>query len=172
MPLSRYGSCRKNEASDDSFFLACPPPGATHVRQAFYLLHVDECLALTLGRVVFPTEGATALPRQRRPGDEYHPGLPDQPDNGRRDRSETEEDAGGAMEGQVPGAGYRFVCCGGRDTENHRGGGGESGGEGEGDDDAKLLSDEEAWRYCCDRRPNFPAMFAVFRHFRARRCVR
>ncbi|CAN0268802.1 unnamed protein product, partial [Ascophyllum nodosum] len=39
------------------------------------------------------------------------------------------------------------------------------------DDDQQaeeFLSAEEAWRYCCGRRQDFPLMFAVYRHFRTR----
>lgn len=35
----------------------------------------------------------------------------------------------------------------------------------------KPLSVEEVWRYCCSRSQDFPLMFAVYRHFRARRCI-
>lgn len=42
-----------------------------------------------------------------------------------------------------------------------------------GDDDQTEtpMSAEEVWRYCCSRSQDFPLMFAVYRHFRAQRCI-
>ncbi|CAM9496846.1 unnamed protein product, partial [Ectocarpus fasciculatus] len=116
--------------------------------QAFYLAHIDESLALVVPRanLVVPT-APIALPppppppRGRRVPEEP-PGLPH--DRHRRQLTTEEEDAGGSLSG-----------------EEAFGGGGGGGG-------APLLSAEEAWRYCCNRRPAFPAMFAVYRHFRIR----
>eukprot|EP00903_Cladosiphon_okamuranus_P009716 g9241.t1 len=132
------------------------------LEEAFYLAHVDKCLALAVRPLFFSTAGATALPtpprRKRRLGDE-HPHLP---------HNHPGDHQGGAdaaafvttARGQDFAAAVGFI------------GGGASGCEDvealDGDS-APVLTSEEAWQYCCDRRPDFPAMFAVYRHFRVRR---
>lgn len=142
-----------------------PPPSAS---QAFYLAHVDECLELALRPLAFPTAGATALPspspspprRKRRLGDEHPRLLHDHPGCHQGGADE----GGSAARGQELVAGLGFTGAGGT---------GCTGAEVlDGDTASPSLSSEEAWQYCCDRRPDFPAMFAVYRHFRARRCVR
>ncbi|CAM9315478.1 unnamed protein product [Ectocarpus sp. 6 AP-2014] len=128
------------------------------LEEAFYLAHVDESLALAVPRanLVVPT-APIALPpppppRGRRRSEEP-PGLLHDQHRRQHTTVEAEDAAGGSLSGEEAfGCGF---------------GGGEEGGGG-GGGGAPLLSAEEAWRYCCNRRPDFPAMFAVYRHFRIR----
>ncbi|CAM9282465.1 unnamed protein product [Pylaiella littoralis] len=145
------------------------------LEEAFYLAHVDECLALALAipRVAVPTAAAAALrpspTRRERHVDDVHPHPLYCHQQGHEDEY---DDAGdGSTTGEEWGAGCGFISGG------SSGSGGDSGGV-SGYTDADnvgsrgaawpLLSSDEAWRYCCHRRSDFPAMFAVYRHFRAR----
>ncbi|CAM9823513.1 unnamed protein product [Hapterophycus canaliculatus] len=129
---------------------------AAHIlRGAFYLAHVDGSLGLMVAGVSIVAPGPPAdlsPPPSRKPRCPEGHGQP--------------EDAMGKGEsgGRDPFAIHAGLFCGG--------GGGDFVGIGThhgGCDSAPLLSSEEAWRYCCDRRPDFPAMFAVYRHFRGQR---
>lgn len=133
--------------------IPCPPPPP--FSQAFYLAHVDESLALAVPRanLVVPT-APIALPPPPPRGRHGSEEPPPPPDDRHRGQQSTEEegDAFSSLSGEEAfGVGF--------------GGGEEDGGGG----CAPLLNAEEAWRYCCNRRPDFPAMFAVYRHFRIRR---
>lgn len=158
----------------------CPPyppparrPAFLHAHaQAFYLAHVDECvgleLALATPRVVVPTAGATTLlpspTRRKRHLDDEHPRLPHCHQQGQYD--DGDDAGGGPTTFKEAGVGCDLIPSGGisgggsgcTDADNVGGGGSAS----------PSLSIDEAWRYCCDRRSDFPAMFAVYRHFRAR----
>ncbi|CAN0038980.1 unnamed protein product [Ectocarpus sp. 12 AP-2014] len=127
------------------------------LEEAFYLAHVDESLALAVPRanLAVPT-APIALPPpsplRGRCGFEEPPGLLHDRHRRQQTTEEAEDAAGGSLSGEEAfGCGF---------------GGGEEGGGGGGG--ALLLNAEEAWRYCCNRRPDFPAMFAVYRHFRIR----
>ncbi|CAM9955023.1 unnamed protein product, partial [Ectocarpus sp. 4 AP-2014] len=132
------------------------------LEEAFYLAHVDESLALAVPKanLVVPT-APIALPplpppppRERR-GFEEPPGLLHDRHRRQQTTEEAEDAAGGSLSGEEAfGCGF--------------GGGEEGSGRDGGGGGAPLLSAEEAWRYCCNRRPDFPAKFAVYRHFRIR----
>eukprot|EP00752_Nemacystus_decipiens_P001925 g1854.t1 len=143
------------------------------LEEAFYLAHVDECLELAIRPLVFPATAATALPslspprRKRRLGGENSHLQHDRPGHHHQGGAD-DVDAGTA---RVPkfGAGLGSVGTVGRGSTEEEAQEEEEGPL-DGDDTAPpSLSSQEAWRYCCDRRPDFPAMFAVYRHFRARR---
>lgn len=120
-------------------------------RQAFYLAHVDSCLALAVMSVPATPAAMNALPSRPKHVLDQNEDEKQEPmsEDGLR-----EEDAPLTWES------LGLPSCVVRDT---------SGGT---RDDTPTLTAEQAWQYCCARRSSFPAMFAVYRHFRDQGCVR
>ncbi|CAM9556446.1 unnamed protein product [Scytosiphon promiscuus] len=124
------------------------------LEEAFYLAHVDGCLGLEIGRVgpVGPWPPVVlSSPPPRHPGDLDEQSQPE-----------------GVIGKVGDSRGDEMFRA---DADRFGGGGDFAGIENLNgcDDFGPLMSSEEAWRYCCDRRPDFPAMFAVYQHFRRRR---
>lgn len=162
-----------------------PPPTRRPVHlymhtQAFYLAHVDECLALALASAIphpaVPTAGATSLlppspTRRKRYLDDQHPLLRHCHQQGNDDNGDDNGGGGGSTTAGELGAGCGLIGSGNSGDSGGIIGYTDADDVGGGGAASPLLSSDEAWRYCCDRRSDFPAMFAVYRHFRARGCV-
>lgn len=121
-----------------------PRPHAPRTRvtrsQAFYLKHVKRWVDLVLPGHDTPDAASS---RERRAGEHEVGGQGADPvGGGVVDRERGPID--GRRQGRASGAG--------------------SG------DAPSPLGEDEAWRYCCDRRPGFPSTFAVYQHFRSRGC--
>eukprot|EP00904_Undaria_pinnatifida_P009571 jgi/Undpi1/5744/HiC_scaffold_2.g01018.m1 len=128
---------------------------SSSITLAFYLTHVDECLALAVaGTAAVHATATPPTPTSKRVLEEkstrlHHPFL----DHHQHQRHQP---SGGAKKSKLesatlPPSSPRSLALPKLRTSS-----------------SVSLSAEEAWRYCCARRPDFPAMFAVYRHFRAR----
>lgn len=124
--------------------------------QAFYLTHVDECLALAVaGTAAVHATATPPTPTSKRVLEEkstrlHHPFL----DHHQHQRHQPSDGAKKSKleSATLPPSSPRSLALPKLRTSS-----------------LVSLSAEEAWRYCCARRPDFPAMFAVYRHFRARK---